>query len=107
MKLSSAAIVAAVTLASTVSANIGRGVADPKHIQNLYRRHRDSGEYDRLIYKRGSPVHAALKPRATTEPEQAAIKDAKQECTSYYLPEVAAIAKQFPYSLGERHHPSR
>ncbi|CDS02222.1 related to Chitin deacetylase precursor [Sporisorium scitamineum] len=96
MKLSSTAIVAAVSLASAVTANIGRGVPDPNHIQNLYRRHRDSGEYDRLIYKRGSPAHSALKARATTEPEQAAIKDAKAECTAYNLPEVAALAKQFP-----------
>lgn len=96
MKLSSTAIVAALSLASAVTANIGRGVPDHKLIQNLYKRHRDSGEYHKLIYKRSSPAQSALKPRATTEPEQAAIKNAAQECQPYNLPEMAAIQKQFP-----------
>ncbi|KAJ1029057.1 hypothetical protein NDA18_002685 [Ustilago nuda] len=96
MKLSSTALVAAISLASTVTANIGRGVPDPNHIQNLYRRARDSGEYNKLINKRASPVQAALRPRATTEPEQAKILDPQQECTAYNLPEVAALAKNFP-----------
>lgn len=96
MKLSSTALVAAVSLATAVTANIGRGVPDPNHIQNLYKRHRDSGHYDKLIYKRGSPAHSALKARATTEPDQAKISNPTQECTAYYLPEMAAIQKQFP-----------
>ncbi|ETS64745.1 hypothetical protein PaG_00700 [Moesziomyces aphidis] len=96
MKLSSTAIVAAVSLASSVTASIGRGVPDPHHIQNLYRRARDSGEYHNLIYKRGSPAQAALKARATDEPSQAAITNAKQECTAYNLPEISALASQFP-----------
>lgn len=96
MKLSSTAIVAAVSLATSVTANIGRGVPDRNHIQNLYRRARDSGEYEKLIYKRGSPAQSALKARATTEPEQAAINNSKQECTPYNLPEIAAIKSQFP-----------
>ncbi|CCF52926.1 hypothetical protein NDA11_000545 [Ustilago hordei] len=96
MKLSSTALVAAISLASTVTANIGRGVPDPNHIQNLYRRARDSGEYNKLINKRASPAQAALRPRATTEPEQAKILDPQQECTAYNLPEVAALAKNFP-----------
>ncbi|SPO25779.1 related to Chitin deacetylase precursor [Ustilago trichophora] len=96
MKLTSTALVAAVSLASAVTANIGRGVPDPNHIQNLYRRARDNGDYEKLIYKRGSPAQSALKARATTEPEQAQILDPKQECTAYNLPEIAAIQKQFP-----------
>lgn len=91
MKFSSTAILTALGLASSVAANIGKGVPDPNHpVHNLYKRHRDSGVYDKLINRR--PHHR----RANTEASQAAISSAKKECTAYSVPEVAALASQFP-----------
>ncbi|SNX84414.1 related to Chitin deacetylase precursor [Melanopsichium pennsylvanicum] len=96
MKFTTSALVGAITLASVVSANIGRGVPDPHHIQNLYKRARANGDYEKLIYKRGSPAQSALKARATTEPEAAALTNPTDECTAYSLPEINAISSQFP-----------
>ncbi|PWZ02250.1 glycoside hydrolase/deacetylase [Testicularia cyperi] len=93
MKLSITAVVAAIGLASSAAAHIGKGVPDPNHpVHGLYKRHRDSGHYNELISRRPSN----LGKRANTEAQQAAITSAQEECTAYSVPEVSAIASQFP-----------
>ncbi|KAN0061983.1 hypothetical protein ACQY0O_005978 [Thecaphora frezii] len=98
MKLTTTAVVAVLGLASSAVANIGRGVPqDLSHIPSLYERHRDSGEYHRIVHRRGTPTKE-LMPRATgtDEASRAQITNPVEECTAYTVPEVTAIQKKFP-----------
>ncbi|EPQ28508.1 uncharacterized protein PFL1_03811 [Pseudozyma flocculosa PF-1] len=98
MKLTTTAVLAALGLASSAVASIGRGVPqDISHIPSLYQRHRDSGEYMRIVHKRGTPTeHLQRRAAPTDEASAAKISDPVAECTAYNLPEVAAIANKFP-----------
>ena len=95
MKLTQASLVAGLAMASSAVANIGPGIDHSVgKLQNLYERNLAAGHYNHLIKRRHS---YSLAPRADRNAaNQAQIKDASQECTTYSLPELAPILKNFP-----------
>ncbi|PWN51885.1 glycoside hydrolase/deacetylase [Violaceomyces palustris] len=95
MHLSAKLVTVFALTAGPALANIGRGIPT-----DLYKRHRDSGEYQKMISKRSPSslhhTHDSLAKRANTESQQAQITSKKAECTPYSVPEVAAILSDFP-----------